>query len=52
MEGDRLRLSVRVTPKAGADAVEGFRTVLLGIMDDDRLEQFSADGPDRPRRAG
>ena len=23
MEGDRLRLSVRVTPKAGADAVDG-----------------------------
>ena len=35
-----------------AAAVEGFRTVLLGVMDDDRHAHLSIEHPDRTRRAG
>ena len=50
-ENQRARVA-RAYRAAGAEAVEGFRTVLLGVMDDDRLDHLTLDGSDRPRRAG
>lgn len=50
-ENQRQRIA-RAYRQAGAAAVEGFRTVLLGVMDDDRHAHLSIEHPDRTRRAG
>ncbi len=50
-ENQRRRIA-RAYRMAGAAAVEGFRTVLQGIMDEDRREHLTIESPDRPRRAG
>lgn len=50
-ENQRRRLA-RAYREAGAEAVEGFRTVLLGIMDPENREQIMPTRSDRPARAG
>jgi len=50
-ENQRRRIA-HAYRQAGGAAVEGFRTVLLGIMDDDRHAHLTIEHPDRSRRAG
>ena len=50
-ENQRQRIA-RAYRQAGATAVDGFRTVLHGIMDAERLDLVDAPRPERARGAG